>query len=733
MIYLDAEVAVIGGGLSGMCAALASARHGAKTVLIQERPVLGGNQSSEMQVGVCGADCSGGADACYVRETGIIEELMLEQLHRTVVYADSFHKQDVLFWEKIRSEPNITMLLNTHANCVIMDGGRISAVECTQSGSEKSCRVSAKIFIDATGDGTIAAKAGAEFLMGRESKYEFGESMAPEISDGGTMGSSIFFNARDMGRKVTFTPPEWAYKFPKDEDLPYRDMSHDSLGIKNQFTGFWWLEYGGVLDTVKDNEEIRDELYKIVYGVWDHMKNHGEHGCENYDIVWMNVMPAKRESRRIVGDYIVNENDVRNRVLFEDRVAYGGWPIDIHPPEGIFSKEPPSTGERLSDVWNIPFRSLYSKNIPNLMMAGRDISVTHVALGSSRVMATCSLTGQAAGMAAQLCVRYGVDPKDIRENHIKELQQSLLKDDCYIKDMPEENETLISSGAEVTTSSSSGLRLASDGIPFGLSGSVAMLVPISKGRMDKIRLFVKTIDDTALRLRLIRSPRVNAYPEEGEYIGEFVCKLNKGDEIAVFDFDHSVAENSLYWIVVEENPDVSWLFKEGHIPVGTRCIRKNGRWIGMTGSFALEITPESHPYEGHNVVNGISRPEKWTNLWISDETKSLPQRIELVFNRIELIRTIVINFDSDLTKNIYLPAPWGVSGNGDMPTCVKDYDILAKTKDGWETLFEIRENYLRHRKHIIADPVRTGRIAVKILATNGDPTARIYDIKCYSE
>ena len=193
------------------------------------------------------------------------------------------------------------------------------------------------------------------------------------------------------------------------------------------------MEYGGIRDTVNDIENIRDELLKILFGVWDHLKNHGDHGMDNYALCWFNPLPAKRESRRFTGDVIVTQNDIQYTTPYPDGVAYGGWPIDVHPPEGVFSSMPPCTGEPLRDLWSIPFRCLYSRNVLNLMMAGRNVSVTHVALGSIRVMATCGLMGQAVGTASALCKIYGIMPHVLYEEHISELQQLLLKNDCYIK------------------------------------------------------------------------------------------------------------------------------------------------------------------------------------------------------------------------------------------------------------------------------------------------------------
>ena len=735
-VAMDAEVVVIGGGLAGMCAPISAARGGATVILVQDRPVLGGNMSSEMQVGICGADHSGFAPARYVRETGLIEEIWLEHMHRTPVYGSGFHMEDIVFWDAVTREKNIRLLLNTSAVSAIMaDDGSIAAVKAVQPSTEKEFIIHGKIFIDASGDSRVAASAGAEFRQGREGRAEFHESMAPEQGDSGTMGSSIFFTVQRMDHKVPFTPPDWAYDFPRDEDLPFRSMELENLGVQDQSTGFWWLEYGGTLNTIGDNEAIRDELYKIVFGVWDHMKNHGDHGVDNYDIVWMNTIPAKRESRRLVGDYIVNENDVRNATLFEDRVAYGGWPIDVHPPEGIFSKEPPCTSERLTDVWNIPFRSLYSRNVPNLMMAGRNLSVTHIALGSARVMATCALMGQAVGTAAQICIRHGLYPRDILASHIQELQQNLLKDDCYIKEMRNEDPMDLARTAVVRASSQTALILDGPG-EFQQVKIAAQLLPVSGGKVNEVQLLLRADQNAEVTLRLLRAQKINASPADGTLLKEVSAMVQVGAPVWVsFDFHVDLGEDALLWVQLDAPSGVSWLRRTEQPPVGIRRMIRGGSdkdWIHEKGNFGVRLSPESHPYDGKNVLNGVARPEKWTNLWISDPRQELPQYLELEFPKKTAINTVCLTFDTNLDATIYLPAPWGVFGIGEMPTCIKDYDILGLCDGEWITLWQERGNYQRHRVHHFNN-ILLDRIRIAVLSTNGDHSARIYEIRCYEE
>ncbi len=410
----ETDLCVVGGGLSGLCCAVAASRHGIKTVLVQDRAVLGGNASSEIRMWVCGAHGDNN------RETGIIEELMLENFYRNKGL--KFPLWDSVLYEKAKAEANLTLLLNTSCFDATMDGNRIESIRAWQSNAETFHVVKAKYFADCSGDSILSTLSGAEYRYGREAKSEFDERIPPDIADKKTMGMSCLFQIRETDHKVEFIPPEWAYKFESDDDLPYKD--HD-MG-----NNFWWIELGGEWDCVHDTDRCRDELLKICYGVWDHMKNYGEHGADNWELEWIGFLPGKRESRRYVGEYTVSQNDVEAEGRFDDIVAYAGWSMDDHFPEGFNYKEGyPTIFHPAPQPWGLPLRAMISKNIENLIFAGRNISVTHAALSSSRVMATCAILGQALGTATAQAVNDGCD---IRQVDVRKLQNTLMDDDCYI-------------------------------------------------------------------------------------------------------------------------------------------------------------------------------------------------------------------------------------------------------------------------------------------------------------
>ncbi|MDY4519729.1 MAG: FAD-dependent oxidoreductase [Candidatus Spyradocola sp.] len=414
------DFCVVGGGLAGLCAAVAAARHGAKVALMQERPMLGGNASSEVRMWVCGAH---GRDN---RETGLVEELMLENLYRNPDY--NYSVWDGILYELAAYQENLTLLLNCTCNDCAMEGSRIVSVTGWQMTTQSYHTVHAALFADCSGDSVLAPLTGALTRWGRESREEFGEDIAPAAADRRTMGMSCMIQARQEMRPSTFIPPKWAHKYTR-ADLPHRLPDMD-----NPMENFWYLELGGEYDAIADTEWLRDELLRMAYGIWDFVKNDPElkEKNANWRLDWVGILPGKRESRRYVGDHILTQHDVRAGGHFDDLVAYGGWSMDDHHPGGFRSPEQPTIYHPSPSPYGIPYRCLYSANIDNLFCAGRNISVTHTAMSSTRVMATCATLGQAVGTAAAIAALYGLTPRGVYEQRIAELQQTLMDDDCYL-------------------------------------------------------------------------------------------------------------------------------------------------------------------------------------------------------------------------------------------------------------------------------------------------------------
>ena len=427
---LSADLCVVGGGMAGICAAIAAARNGAKTVLMQERPVLGGNASSEIRMWVCGAHGENN------RETGIVEEIALENLRRNPT--KNFHIWDTVLYDFVLREKNITLLLNCTCmdaeveECELPDGRdrRILSVTGYQMTTQRFIKVEASFYADCSGDSILAPLTGAKYREGREGKDDFSEPTYVETPDNLHMGMSCLIQGRETDRPVAFTPPPFALRLT-DEDFRHRSPRMDS-----SYENFWYLELGGNRDAIGDTEEVAEELRALAMGTWDYIKNSGNYDTGNWELEFFGFLPGKRESRRMVGEYTVTANDLLENTPFPDAVAFGGWPIDDHSPDGFYHKGHPNTNILPARPYAVPYRALYSKNVENLFFAGRNISMTHFAMSSMRVMATCALMGQAVGTAAALATRHRLTPHEVYVHRLSDLQTSLMDADCFLPAMP---------------------------------------------------------------------------------------------------------------------------------------------------------------------------------------------------------------------------------------------------------------------------------------------------------
>ncbi len=461
---LTSDFCIAGGGMAGVCTALAAARQGASVVLIQDRSVLGGNASSEVRMHVVGADCSGGKPGA--RESGILDELRLEDAYRNP--HRSYSLWDLLLYEKVHLEENITLLLDTTCTeCEVREESgtrRIRSIRAHRESTEDIFTVEASWFADCTGDGRLGFEAGADCMIGREDREAFGESLAMEQADGQTLGSSILFTAHEYPDPQPFVAPSWVRSFSKG-DFVHRPFDGYDYG-------YWWSEWGGQLDTIRDNDRIRHELLRIALGIWNYIKNSGHHpDSANWALEWVGAIPGKRESRRFVGRHILTEHDVMKGTVHPDQVAYGGWAIDLHPPSGVdVPDQPPYTPTRFPHLFTIPIGCYCSHNVDNLFMAGRNISATHVGFASTRVMATCAIGGQAVGTAVALLKKSGAHSHDVFDREpgrLNELQQVLIRDDAFLPGIPNSDSEDLGRAAILTSESAQpgkGPGLVTDGI-----------------------------------------------------------------------------------------------------------------------------------------------------------------------------------------------------------------------------------------------------------------------------
>jgi len=417
------DLVVIGGGIAGTCAAISAARLDLKVALIQDRPLLGGNNSSEVRVHLGGRI---NLDP-YPALGNLVNEIGpgLCGNARPALYYEDDRKLDA-----VKSEKNISLFLNYRAISVEKKGSLISAVVAAHTESSKELLFIAPVFADCTGDGTIGFLAGADFMIGREGRNEFNEPTAPEVKDKMTMGSSVQWYSEEVSTEIPFPDISWGLAF-------------DENNAQKVKKGEWTWETGMNYDQIKDFERIRDYGLMVVFSNWSFLKNHfsGSETYINSQLKWVAYIAGKRESRRLIGDYILREKDLTDRTKYPDGSAITSWTIDLHYPDPKNTNYFP--GQEFLSIavqtpiypYPIPYRCLYSRNINNLFMAGRDISVTHVALGTVRVQRTTGMMGEVVGMAASICKKHDALPRGVCDSYLDELK-GLMKKGTGKNDLP---------------------------------------------------------------------------------------------------------------------------------------------------------------------------------------------------------------------------------------------------------------------------------------------------------
>lgn len=417
------DLVVVGGGIAGMCAASAAARLGSRVALVNDRPVLGGNNSQEVRVHLGG-----------ISETG--QYPALGRVMREFGHSRSGNAMPADYYEDakkdsfINAEKNITLYAPYHALAVNKQGDKIASVVIEETSTGDRIVLSAPLFSDCTGDGTIGYLAGADYKVGREAKSEFNESIAPDVADSIVMGASTQWYAKSDKKATPF--PEFSYGVTFTED-----------NCERVTKGEWTWELGLDRDQIAEAERIRDYGLLVIYSNWSFLKNHSKDKkkYQNKSLEWVGYVAGKRESRRLLGDYIVSQQDIEKDVYHEDGTFTTTWAIDLHFADSLNASRFPTGAFKTRTVhrwicpYALPYRTLYSRNVDNLFMAGRNISVTHVALGTIRVMRTTGMMGEVVGMAASLCKRHNVMPRDIYRLYMPELKE-LMTEGVGRKDLP---------------------------------------------------------------------------------------------------------------------------------------------------------------------------------------------------------------------------------------------------------------------------------------------------------
>ncbi len=740
-VSFEADLVVVGGGLAGACAAITAARAGIRVVLLQDRPVLGGNASSEVRLWILGATSHMGNNNRWAREGGVIDEILVENLHRNPEGNPVI--LDTILLEQVIEEPNIRLLLNAAVHDVEMSApGTIAAVRAWCSQNSTTYLVRAPLFCDASGDGVLGFLAGAAFRMGAESKEEFGEGFAPDAAYGELLGHSLYFYSRDTGRPVKFTAPSFALK--DITSIPrYHEIKATDSGCR-----FWWFEYGGLLDTVHQTEAIKWELWKVAYGAWDYIKNSGKFPeAETMTLEWVGTIPGKRESRRFEGDFMLSQRDLVEQREHEDAVSFGGWAMDLHPAEGVYSKLSPCTQWHSKGVYQIPYRTMYSRNIDNLFLAGRIISVSHVAFGSTRVMATCAHNGQAAGMAAALCRKHGVLPRAVP---VAELQRELLKAGQQIPGLVLQDPEDLAPRASVHASSCFELEeLAPCGEVQPLNASRAMLLPVPAGPIPAVTFLVEVARATVLEVEVRGSSRpANYSPETVLHRQTFELSPGRAQPVRIAP-DASLDSPRYLAYCLLENPDVSVYVSDQRVTgvlslsqSMNRAVAKGARqeppaesgidsfefWLPTRRpggrNFAFRVEPPLCAFSATTVANGIARPGLQPNAWVAAAEDSAPV-LSLQWPCAHTIARIELAFDTDFDhpmESVLMGHP-----ERDMPFCVKRYRILDERRN---LLFECTQNHQTRNTVRLDSHCTTSALHIEVLETHGAPAA-IFEVRCY--
>jgi hypothetical protein len=694
MKKMNFDITVAGGGISGICAAVTAARKGLNTLLINDRSVLGGNASSEVGITISGSSHHGLNPSIYAKEGGVIEEIRL----RLMKYAmgggyDKYALLDAVFFDLIYEHTNLTLLLNTSVYSCRIKNRKITQCYARHNVSNEVYEIESEIYVDASGNGILAYEAGCSYHMGREGKDEYGEYWAPDKSDKYTMGNTFYFETYDCGHEAFFTPPEFAYKVENMEFIKNinNPKNFRSLSVKG---AHWSMEYGGQVDVIYQSEEIDLELRKLIFGIWDYIKNSGKYPeAKNYVLKRIYAKSGARESRRFIGDYMLTENDIENKVNFEDAVCIGGWPMDIHAPLGIYDASPATNFVPVTGIYNIPMRSLYSKDIDNLMLAGRDISASHIALGSTRVMATCGTMGQAVGTAAKYCVTKGLTPWQVTKFYKKELQRNLANDDQTIIGMNDIDPIMENFTASATSEKrfeninpTAIIKLERD---YGL----AFMMETDYLESVKIKIINSSSETKLLKYRILTGIHKETFlPDEVVKINETAIPGNYDDWFKL-DINAGRGKDGKLYLVFTKNDNLALEIASSR-PIGAITIRlytpenceecnhdsipinKNTGYLFYDHRYERnknilfkDMVPEQRVFSPAMVLSPYTRPYGMPNLWIGDN--KYPQTLTLTAKKPVDANKIAIIFDSNLENDSV----------ESMPEClVRDYELTIYCK-----------------------------------------------------
>lgn len=692
------DVAVIGAGPAGVCAALAAARSGAGTLLVTDRPVPGGNSSSEIRVWTRGA--TGGGNL-FAEEMGVWGELKLRALARDPL--GSVLTWDDVLLDALLGQEGLTLLLNTQLTAARTENGRVESVTLRGLRTEREWEQQAGIYVDCTGDGYLARLAGVPFRTGREGRDEFDESLALSVPDQFTQGCSILLQSRRLGHPAPYVAPDYAYPLERVRQLV--DRGGRVVRADMQGSDCWWFEYGGRLDVIAEDQRIGLELRAIALGIWNYIKNSGRYDAEDLQLEWLGLYPGRRGSRRLVGRETLTQRDVTGGLGKPGAVAYGGWYMDSHPSGGVLSEKEQCRQLSVS-CYGLPLGCLYNPCVENLLFAGRCASMSYAAYTSARVMNTCALMGQAAGTAAAMCAARALKPDELPQTS---LRRRLSLDDALLSECVEgaflRADTIEATSVRRPSPDSGETR-------WPLVQQTFVVYPACGGTA---RLMVESTVETQVRLSLCASPlpsRRAPFPQDAETLclhipagrselalpaegdGFLQARLEPAQGVAL------VGGTPLPGVLAGSCAEAEWFHP---------CLALSQKEI----------------YAPKNVQDGYLRPWGGPRAWASEGLDAAGEALYLRWHEPVRLASVLLLFDPELSMELtssrcetWDPHHHYAARQGMPPQLARSYRLVARGPEGERTLAEVSGNDQRRRLHRF-EPVACTELEVRITATYG--------------